>query len=344
MKAIIDRPASTVAEGIEQLHVILHPPTTPQLEPNQVLLTMHATCINYPDLLMLADGYQHKATFPFTPGLEYAGKITAIGVGVTNFKIGDRVMGNGNGLSSHITVNSNAITTIPNNLSYIQAASFWVGFTTAYHCLIERGNLQKGEWLLVNGGTGGMGMAAILLAKQIGAHVICTGGTDEKLNQVSSFAKVPRSQCINYRTNEKYAKLVKACTPNGRGVDVVFDPVGGEAGMEALRSTSWGARILIVGFTSGIRQEIAANYVLIKGLTIMGCRAGEYIRRTPNGMEKVGIPRKQMLMKMAAKGLVPCVSGEYPFTTVGVRNCFRDIFERRIVGRACVVVPDDSKL
>lgn len=304
------------------------------------MVTMHATCVNYPDLLMLANMYQHKASFPFTPGLEWAGRVVATGSSVSNVVVGDRVMGSGGGgLSTHLRVDCRSLTLIPERLSYSQAAGYWIGFTTAYHCLVERGQIKKGEWLLVNGGTGGMGMAAILLAKQLGAHIICTGGTDEKLQQVSDFAGIPRKHCINYRRNETYAKAVKACTPNGRGVDLVFDPVGGAAGMEGLRSTAWGARILIVGFTSGVRQEIAANYVLIKGLTIMGCRAGEYIRRTPNGMETVGVPRRDMLMKMAANGLVPLVCGEYSLTTDGVRDCFRDLYERRVVGRVCVVVP-----
>lgn len=343
--AHVIQPSLTVAEGIEQLRVICTSTITKQLKPHQLLIHINAACVNYPDLLMIANKYQHKPTFPFTPGMEWAGKVIQVGSSVKAYKPGDRVMGVGGGLAEYKQIHSSSVLSIiPDRLSYTQAASFWVGFTTAYHCLVERGHLKKGEWLLVNGGTGGMGMAAILLARHIGANVICTGGTDEKLLKVSEFANIPFSNCINYNKNEQFSKLVKSKTPNNRGVDIVFDPVGGNPGMECLRSTTWGARLLIVGFTSGVHQKYSANYILIKGLTVIGCRAGEYIRRVENGIEKVEIPRRNELLKLATNGLVPFISNTYPFTTTGVRNCFRDLFERRIVGRACVVMNHESKI
>lgn len=342
--AQLDVPSPTVAEGIRQLRVLTtSAPATPLL-PHQLVVTIHSTCINYPDLLMLSNDYQHTPSFPFTPGLEWAGEITQVGSSISQYKPGDRVTGTGLGLSTHriLDPTSTPLTPIPSNLTYPQAAAFWVGFSTAYHCLVERAQLQKGQWILINGGTGGMGMAAVLLAKHLGAHVICTGGTDVKLQQVATFAGLPLHQCINYTTHPKFAALVKGCTPNSRGVDVVFDPVGGPVGMESVRATTWGATVLVVGFTGASdaaqKQQYAANYILIKGLTVMGCRAGEYIRRTENGATAVGQPRRARLMAMAEEGLVPLVCREYSLTTKGVRDCFGDLYERRITGRACVVM------
>lgn len=262
--AILDKPAPTIAKGIDNLRVVQSQRGLELSNPNEVLVRIRSTCLNYPDLLMLSDQYQHKPTFPFTPGLEWSGIVLRVGTDVTNVRPGDRVLGSGQGLSSHLCVEANSLTLAPSKLSFSEVASFTVGFNTAYHCLVERAKIQRGEWVLINGATGGMGMAAVLLCRHLGAHVVCTGGTNEKLKKISDFADIPWDCCLNYCELTNYAKQAKACTPNGRGVDIVFDPVGGAAGMEALRSTAWGARVLVVGFTSGVRQQYPANYLLIK--------------------------------------------------------------------------------
>ena len=353
IRAQLDKPTKTIAEGIDQLHVVTSKPplflaALTTLAPYQIRVSIKATCVNYPDLLMLANQYQHQASFPFVPGLEWAGQITHTGASVQGYKVGDRIMGTGSGLCSHKTIDTTTTfpLLVPESLTYSQAAAFWVGFSTAYHCLVERGGLQPGQWILINGGTGGMGMAAVLLAKQLGAHVVVTGGTNEKLKQVCQCAHVPIHCCINYRQTPAFSQRVKACTPNNRGVDMVFDPVGGQVGVEGLKSTSWGGTILVVGFTGvseSMYQTYAANYILIKGLTVMGCRAGEYLKRKGRAGTAIAQARRQTLFEMASKGLVPYVCAEYVMTTTSVRKCFRDLYKRRIVGRAVVVLGGEEE-
>ena len=243
--AVIDTPAATIAEGISNLRVVTSSSSTTTTTtttsssssrhihndlkrrcPGEALVKIKSSCINYPDLLMLADGYQHKPKFPFTPGLEWSGVVLRVDPSVTNVRPGDRVVGTAKGLSSHLLVEASTLVVFPERLSFSEAASFFVGFNTAYHCLVERANVQAGEWVLVNGATGGMGMAAVLLCRHLGAHVVCTGGTEDKLNSVSKFAGIPSECCLNYRESPQFSSLVKTCTPGNRGVDVVFDPVG----------------------------------------------------------------------------------------------------------------------
>jgi NADPH2:quinone reductase len=235
---------------------------------------------------------------------------------------------------------------MPAGYTYAQGACFNIGYTTAYHCLIERGKLQRGETCLIHGATGGMGLAAVHLAKVIGARVIATGGSDEKLAVV----KAQGADCvINYNTDEKFAKAVKDAT-GGKGADVIFDPVGGAVFDQSISAAAWGGRILVVGFTSGVRPQAPANIVLIKGLSVLGCRAGEIIRRTPNGIKMVAEPRMKQLLEWANAGkLVPYVSHQFPLEQIG--GAFKALLERQIIGRVVVnleldqlVLPSTAKL
>ena len=345
-RAVATTTSSTIKEGISRLKVIEDNCSLKSIEaasPSSVVVEVKASCINYPDLLMLCGKYQHKPSFPFTPGMEWAGTIIKCGEEArrAGWQNGDDVMGSGSGLASVLTVpNYHGLKRIPSSMSYAHAASFWVGFSTAYHCLIERANLQRGEYVLVNGATGGVGMAAVLLAKKVGARVLATGGSDAKLEQLSKFANIEKQHCINYTSHADFSGIVKS-KADGRGVNVVFDPVGGASGLEALRSTAWGARYLIVGFTSGTRQVLKSNYVLIKGLTVMGCRAGEYARRMDANTIDTELQRQSDLLGWAEDGLLPFVCRKYKFTTEGVQACFMDLLERRIVGRAVITLTND---
>ena len=289
---------------------------------------------------MLSNSYQHMPNFPWTPGLEWSGTIINLGEEAhrAGWRVGMNVTGNGSGLSSVIFRDYRELMRMPEAFSYAEAAGFWVGMSTAYHVLVERANLKKNERVLVNGATGGMGMAACLLAKKIGAHVYATGGSDLKLARVAEFAGIPREHCINYTENSNFSSFIKERT-NAQGVDVVFDPVGGSAGLEGLKSTAWGARYCIVGFTSGTRQLLKSNYVLIKGLSVLGCRAGEFVRQSEDSDSLQQHRRERLLAWAKEDGLTPLIDREYAFTTEGVQACFLDILERKVVGRAVVTMP-----
>jgi NADPH2:quinone reductase len=336
-KAVVTSTSKTVPEGIEKVEVV-DEQVQLDIGDHEVLIQVQACCINFPDLLQTAGLYQHKLPLPYTPGMEFAGDILALGRECGNrFQVGDRVMGAGisGGLSTHIVAHEAGLHRVPTPFSYDQAASFMVGATTAYHCLVERAKVQPGEWVLVNGATGGMGMAAVHICKALGAKVVATGGTNAKLAVVKAQGA---DHVINYNTTPKYRDEVKQVTGQD-GVAVVFDPVGGDVFSESLRCTAWGARVLVLGFTSGVRPQAAMNYVLIKGLSLLGCRAGEYVRRHPEGYAAIQQPRLETLLGWAETGQLqpPHVSHRLPFTTEGVKECFRCLDQRQVVGRACVL-------
>lgn len=319
-----------IDDGIDK--IVIEPISCPTTcGDDEVIIKVKAACVNYPDLMNTANAHQHKQELPFTPGMEFAGEVKAVGSKVRAPSVGDRVIVNGKGFADEVIVHHKACTVMPEALSFSQGAAFTVGYTTAYHCLIERANLQKGETVLVNGATGGMGLAAVQIARAIGARVIGTGGADHKLDVVTSQGA---AHVLNYKSHPKFAKDVKELT-NGEGVDVVYDPVGGDVLRESLSAVRWGGRVLVVGFTSGDRIPLPSNIVLIKGLTVIGCRAGEYIRRTPDGANAVYAPRMKQLWRWAHEGrLVPYISHEFPLEEV--RDAFLCVHKREVVGRVCV--------
>ena len=205
---------------------------------------------------------------------------------------------------------------------------------------MERAQIDssRDKWILVNGATGGMGFAAVQMAKHFGLNVIATGGTDEKLKVVKEVGGA--DEVINYNKNPNFSKDVKKLT-NGAGADIVFDPVGGDAFDQALRSTAFGARVCIVGFTSGKHPNIPANYALIKCLAILGCRAGEYILHKPTMDPDTRL--KKMIKLAQSPALAPHVSSVYPFTSAGVQAAFKELQDRKVIGRVCVDVSQEDK-
>ena len=306
--------------------------TGPELEPGpgEALVAVKAACINYPDLLQTVGGYQHKPDLPFTPGQEAAGVVTAVGEGVDEVEVGDRVQCGG-GMASSILVRASSCWKIPDHYSFTEGATFGTGYGTAYHCLIERGQLQAGETILIHGATGGMGMAAVHIAKAVGATIIATGGSDEKLEIVKAQGA---HHTICYETTPGFKGLVKELT-GGKGCDMIFDPVGGAVFDESMPSCcAYGCRFLLCGFTSGVRPVAKTNHVLIKGITLMGCRAGEAIRQG-----KVdGGARLAVLRQWAEEGrLRPFISHVVPLTDV--KEAFRMMWDRQVTGRICLA-PD----
>jgi NADPH:quinone reductase len=247
-----------------------------RLAPDQVRVAIHAAGINFPDILMVAGEYQLKPELPFTPGVEAAGEVTEIS-GVAGVAIGDRVivkMRHG-AYSDEAVVSPSQLTPMPSTFDYAEGATFLAGHGTAYHALIDRGQVKPGEVLLVHGAGGGVGLAAVEMGKFLGATVIAAASSEDKL----AVARARGADHLVLYGREPFRDAVKRIT-DGRGADVVFDPVGGEIFENSMRCIAWGARILVIGFTGGIGLA-RTNLLLIKGASVLGVRAGEAVRRNP---------------------------------------------------------------
>ena len=258
---------------------------------NFVKIDITAASVNFPDLLMTHGKYQNKPELPFALGMEGSGVISQMGSDVKNYKIGDEVMFGGWGhgaIAKSIVVSESMISLKPESYSFEEAAAFKTAYLTAYVGLIRRGQLQRGETLLVHGASGGVGMAAVQLGKLYGAKVIATGTSDEKLEIVKTWGA---DEVLNIFENEKvsFKDRVKDLT-NGKGADVIYDPVGGEVFDQSIRCINWGGRLLIIGFAGGTIPTLPVNYPLIKGFSVVGVRAGEFGRRDPVlGKENIDI-------------------------------------------------------
>ncbi|MEL6758254.1 MAG: NADPH:quinone oxidoreductase family protein, partial [Pseudomonadota bacterium] len=213
----------------------------------EVLIKVRAASLNFPDLLLCQGKYQLKLDPPFTPGMDLSGTIAALGEDVDGFEIGEAVCGGARfgGFAEYAIVNADGLQRKPDNLSFDEAASYSAAYLTAYVALVRRGRLQAGETLLVHGASGGVGMAAVDVGKLLGATVIATGGNDDKLARVKAYGA---DHVLN--TKDGFRNQVKALT-NGRGADVIYDPVGGDVFDESVRCIAFDGRLLVIGFTSG---------------------------------------------------------------------------------------------
>src|SRR6266545_6799451 len=231
----------------------------PEIGPSDVLIKVGAASVNFPDVLMLTADYQHKPELPFIPGMEGAGTISAVGAEVRNWRTGDRVIFGvrPGAFAEYVKVPASGnLMRLPAGWSDAEGSAFRVGATTAYHSLVQRAGLKPREVLLVHGASGGVGLAAVQLGKHLGARVIATGGDDARLAVVSDNGA---DLVVNYRTAD-FVAVVKAMT-DGHGADVVYDPVGGEVLEKSMRAAAYGARLLVVGFTSGGPTKIMSNHV-----------------------------------------------------------------------------------
>ena len=250
----------------------------PRRKTGEVLVAVRAASLNYPDLLMTRGEYQFKPEPPFIAGLEMAGEVIEADPG-SGFAVGDRVMGGAKtgAFAQQVALPSTALRPIPSGLDFAQAAAMGAAYHTAYVGLVELGGLQAGQWVLVNGASGGVGLAACDLAKALGGKVIATTHREEKLEPLRRMA-TPRATILN---TGRFREDVEQLT-DGALCDLVFDPVGGDVFDESTRCVTFGGKLLVVGFVAGRIPEIAANIPLIKGFSVVGVRAGEYARRFPD--------------------------------------------------------------
>jgi NADPH2:quinone reductase len=251
---------------------------TPQPQAGEVRVAIRAASLNFPDLLIVQNKYQMKPPLPFVPGSEYAGTIDAVGDGVTHLKVGDAVAAFGGlgGFATHCCVNAQLVMPLPKGFAFNDAAAFICTYGTTHHALVDRAALKAGETVLVLGAAGGVGTAAIQIAKAVGARVIAAASSDEKC----SFCKeLGADAAINYTTQNIRDEL-KALT-GGKGPDVVYDPVGGDLAEPVFRSIAWRGRYLVIGFAQGAIPALPLNLALLKGASLVGVFWGEFAKREP---------------------------------------------------------------
>lgn len=257
----------------------------PEPGPGEVRVRVRAASVNFPDLLMTRGGYQLKPDLPFVSGLEFAGEVDAIGAGVAGWRAGDAVVGGNRfgAMSEYCIVPEGALRTKPAALSWEEAAAYPVAYLTAWVALVRCARVQPGEWVLVHGAAGGVGLATVDLAKALGAKVIAAASSAGKREAIARLY----APDATIDAAPGFRETVKALT-GGRGADVIFDPVGGDVFDESTRCIAFDGRLLVIGFTSGRIPEVSVNMPLIKGFSVVGVRAGEYGRRFPErGAENV---------------------------------------------------------
>jgi NADPH2:quinone reductase len=264
----------------------------PKCGPGMVRIAVKASGVNFPDILMTEGKYQVKPDLPFIPGLEVAGDVIECGAGVDHLHIGARVLAFarfGGGHAEQIVLPAEIVTPIPPSMDYVTAAAFFVAYGTAHFALAHRGGLQAGETVLVLGAAGGVGLAAIEVAKMLGARVIAAAGSEQKLALARAHGA---DETINYRSDNLRDQVLALTDQNG--VDVVFDPVGGDAFSQSVRCIGWQGRILVVGFASGDIPKVATNMILVKNFSVVGVVFGEHSFRYPSDS------RQRMMALLAA--------------------------------------------
>ena len=309
--------------------VALEELATPQPQAGEVLVKIRAATLGFPDFLMTHGGYQLKPPVPFTPGMEGAGEIAALGANVEGWSRGDKVVCGGLGtFADYMVMPADRLRKIPDNLDFATAAATGSAYLTAYVGLVRRGVLQKDEWLLVHGAAGGVGLAAVDLGKHLGAKIIATASSDEKLALIEQKFAPEAVLNIHHGFREKVKELT------GGGADVIYDPVGGDVFDESVRCIGWDGRLLVIGFADGRIPNIGVNMPLIKGFSVVGVRAGEYGRRNP---EK-GVENQEAIWRLAAEGkITPQVHARLPLSQW--RDGFDMMARREIVGRV-IFEPD----
>jgi NADPH2:quinone reductase len=297
------------------------------LAPGQVRVAIHAAGINFPDILMAAGEYQLKPPLPFTPGVEAAGNVIEVAGDVAGVAVGDRVIVKlrHGGYADEAVVTPAQLMPLPSTFDYAEGATYLAAHGTAYHALIDRGQLQPGEVLLVHGAGGGVGLAAVEIGKLLGATVIAAASSEEKL----AVAQTRGDHLVLYG-REPFRDAVKRITDNS-GADMVFDPVGGEIFENSLRCIAWGARILVIGFTGGIGLA-RTNLLMIKGASVLGVRAGEAVRKNP----ALGETRIKALTQWAEAGrLRPNISHRLPLEDYA--KAMRLLIDRKAIGRVALM-------
>ena len=313
-------PSNLKLEEIESLHA----------GPKEVVVQVKACGLNFPDTLIIQGLYQFRPELPFTPGSDIAGIVREVGDGVTHLKMGDEVFGfvAHGGLAEEVIVPANACFPKPSQMDYPVAASFMMAYGTSYHALKDRAKLMEGETLLVMGASGGVGLAAVELGKLMGAKVIAAASTKEKLELCKEYGA---DELINY-TEQDLKSVLKELT-NGKGIDVIYDPVGGDFSEQAFRGIAWNGRFLVVGFAAGTIPTIPLNLPLLKGASIVGVFWGGFAMKYP----KENMSNTMTLMQWHSGGkLNPHIHKIVPLEET--KEALEEMMNRKVKGKLVVQI------
>ncbi len=309
-------------------NLVLEEIAPPSPKEKEVLVAVKACGVNFPDTLIIQGLYQFKPELPFTPGSDIAGVVKAVGEEVKHVKPGDEVFGfvlNG-GFAEEVVVPASACFPKPQQMDFSIAASFMMAYGTSYHALKDRGNLKSGETLVVLGASGGVGLAAVELGKLMGARVIAAASSKDKLALCTSYGA---DETINYN-EEDLKEKIKELT-NGKGADVIYDPVGGTYAKAAVRAMAWEGRYLIVGFAAGDIPRIPLNLALLKGSSLVGVFWGSFAMKTPKkNMENT----KQLMQWYGAGKLNPHIHKVYSLEDAP--KALEEMMERKVKGKVVI--------
>jgi NADPH2:quinone reductase len=326
MKAVLCKaygpPESLVIEDVEPLRP----------GPGQVVISVKACGINFPDTLIIEGKYQFKPEMPFSPGGEVAGVVKEVGEGVERVRVGDRVIAftGWGGFAEEVLADAEKLIPMPDEMDFVTASAFVMVYGTSHYALKDRAKIQPGETLLVLGAAGGVGLAAVELGKAMGARVIAAASSEEKLAVCRQHGA---DECINY-ANEDLKESIKRLT-GGQGVDVIYDPVGGNYAEPALRGMAWEGRYLVVGFAAGEIPRIPLNLTLLKGCSIVGVFWGSFTTRDPQRNQE----HLRELMAWFHEGrLRPHISATYPLERVA--DALNDLRARKITGKAVLLLEE----
>ena len=324
MKAMLCKkwgePESLTLEDVESKH----------LKAGEVRIKVKAAGVNFPDVLMIQGKYQFKPDFPFSPGAESAGEVLEVASDVRNLSIGDRVIAmTGHGaFAEEVIADEKKVTPIVDGMDFITAASLTLTYGTTAHALIQRAKLKQDEYLLVHGAAGGVGLAAVEVGKALGAKVIATAGTNEKLSIAKEHGA---DHLINYTSTPMFKVEVKKIT-NNSGADVIYDPVGGDIFDQSLRCISWEGRLLVIGFASGRIPQAPANLALLKSCDIVGVFWGAWTERDPIGHKE----NMKKVTEWWKEGKInPRISMVVPLEKTA--DALNALINRKVTGKAVII-------
>jgi NADPH2:quinone reductase len=293
-----------------------------EAEPGKVVIDVEAVGLSFPDVLQCRGEYQVRPPLPFSPGGETAGRVAAVGDGVTELEVGQRVVGLGGGLAEQVAMSAGSVFAVPDALTTAKAAAIPMNYGTTWFALHDRARIQAGETLLVTGASGGTGMAAIQLGKAAGARVIAVAGGEEK---TAACTALGADEVVDHRAVDDLVARIRELT-DGAGVDVAYDPVGGELFQQVRRCMAWDGRLLVIGFVAGI-PEIATNHVLLKNYSVVGVHWGASLGRDPGSLGR----QMDEVLALAATGAVdPLV---HPFNFDEANRALQDLADRKVLGK-----------
>ena len=323
MKAVLCKeygpPESLVIEDI----------ASPTAGRGQVVVSVKACGVNFPDTLIIQGKYQFKPAMPFSPGSEVSGIVKEVGEGVDTVQVSDHVIAftGWGGFAEEVVTEASKLITLPGDIDFVTAAAFTLVYGTAHHALKDRAQIKAGETLLVLGAAGGVGLASVELGKVMGARVIAAASSAEKLAVCKQHGA---DELINY-TTEDLRERIKALT-GGNGVDVIIDPLGGAYSEPALRSIAWKGRFLVIGFATGDIPRIPLNLALLKGCSIVGVFWGSFTEREPEHNQE---NLHELLSWLAQGKLKPHISETYPLE--GAAQALNDVLNRKVKGKAVLL-------